>query len=158
MWSRENRIRASLKLQRAEIVPVPVTLVSPQPESLVLQPHLQETQDLVLKEPLPTGVPYSLRDPLGNPRSRARGWEWVNALADLLRNVPSSDSAMPCTRRCSDSLTRLVTRMFSSRIYRQKWVALSRVLVLLSSPFPMGASHLPGLFPPTWSTMAGNGE
>lgn len=82
---------------------------------------------------------------------------WVDALADLLRNVPSSDNAMACIRCCSDSLTRLVTRMFSSRIYRQKWVAISRVLVLFSLS-PMGACHLPGLFPPTCSTMAGIGE
>lgn len=96
-----------------------------------------------LKEPFPTGGPYSLRAPLGCPRSKARCWEWISALADLLRNAPSSDSAMPCTRRCSDSLTRLLTRMFSSRIYRQEWAAISRVPVLPSSPFPMGAAQLP---------------
>lgn len=66
---------------------------------------------------------------------------WVGALADLLRNAPSSDRAMPCTRRCSDSLTRLVTRMFSSRIYRQGWAAISSVLALPSSPFFMRAVH-----------------
>lgn len=133
MWSRENRIRASLKLQRAEVVPVPVTLEPPQPKSLLLQPHLKETQEPVLKTPFPPSVSNSLRSPSGCPRSRARGWTLVSAFADLLRNVASSDSAMPCTRCCSDSLTRLVTRIFSSRIYRQKWVTISRVLALFPS-------------------------
>lgn len=91
-----------------------------------------------LKVPFPTDVPYLLRAPLHCPRNRARFWGWVSALADLLRNAPSSDSAMSCTRCCSDSLTRLVKRTFSSRIYRQRWAAISRVLVLPSSPFPVG--------------------
>lgn len=83
---------------------------------------------------------------------------WVSPVADLLRNAPSSDNAMPCTRCCSDSLTRLATRMFSSRIYRQGWAAIGRVLGLPSSLFPVGAAHLPHHFPSTCSTMAGIGE
>ena len=42
-------------MQRAEVAPVPaVTLI--QPQSLVLWPHLQDTQGPVLKESFPMGV------------------------------------------------------------------------------------------------------
>lgn len=95
-------------------------------------PRLQDTQGTVARS-LSHWCALFTQSPPGLPQELGRGWGWAGALADLLRNAPSSDSAMLCTRRCSDSLTRLVTRMFSSRIYRQGWAAISSVLVL---PFP----------------------
>lgn len=65
-------------------------------------PHLQDTQGTVPRSLSPLVRLIHSEPPRGCPRSRARVWGWVSALADLLRNAPSSDSAMPCTRRCSD--------------------------------------------------------
>lgn len=66
-------MRASLKLQRTEVAPVPAVTDTP---TISVPSTLAPTSKIpkaLLQGAFPTGVPYSLRAPLGCPRSRARG-------------------------------------------------------------------------------------
>lgn len=96
-----------------------------------------------LKEPLPDWPVRFIQSPLAVWEPKAGDCKWAPHLANLVKNVPSSDRAMWNTRQCSEWLIVLVTWMFSARIYRQGGAAFKKPLDI-RLPFPCG-SH-----PRTW--------